>query len=446
MCTKELIAELESVLSIDREGLDDTAVRESVLDLLQCLNMMDAALTAFVGTFDDLKLARKDAFRTTKHWLQAYGRLSGPAATARMRAVAATRLLPSLNAAFEAGEVTREHVDRIALTAQEAGDEVVEAAEEPLVMLARGYEPETLREACARLLDEVLLDKRIPAERQYRRRGLTLSRIGEMWKLRGVLDAETGVLLNTALDAFTKPPADGDDRSPAQRRHDALADLLKVTLAEGRAPVVAGVRPHLTLLMPVRRYADMHDHDGPAGTPTATGTAAASGDGSEGEGEAVVLEDGPALLTGWGVIPDTFAARLSCDANLQQVWQHPDNGLPLQLGRAYRNTPPALRRALAARDPHCRWPGCRIPANWADSHHLQEWVRDHGATDIDNLVILCRYHHICAHERGWGLHRDPANGWITITRPDGTPYELGPSRPRTGRFTHDFGAGSLPAT
>jgi hypothetical protein len=423
----ELLAEsLASLVTVDPDTLDDAAVRESTLVLLRCTNQLDAVMARFLGAFDDRKLSPKDGYGTTKQWLQAYGRLSGPAATGRMRAVAVTRLLPSLEEAFGAGEVTREHVDRIGLTAQDVGDEVVEGAEEPLVMLARGYEPETLNEACARLLDEVLRDKRTPPDEQYRRRGMTLARVGEMWKLRGVLDAETGLLLTTAVDAFTTPPTLGDDRSPAQRRHDALADLLNTILREGRAPVVAGVRPHLGLLMPVKRYAELHDH----------GTAA--GDGAVVEGE-VVLENGPALLTGWGPIPDAFAARLSCDANLQQVWQHPDNGMPLQLGRAYRNTPPALRRALATRDPYCRWPGCRIPASWCDSHHLREWVRDNGNTDVDNLVILCRYHHVCAHERGWGLHRDPATGWITITRPDGSPYELGPSRPRTGSFPHDFG-------
>jgi hypothetical protein len=422
---------LATLIGHDPGTLDDTALREAMLSLLQCANQLDAVIAHFVGAFDDRKLCRGDGWGTTKQWLQAYGRLSGPAAAGRMRAVATTRLLPSIEAAFDAGEVTREHVDRIGLTAQEVGDEVVEGAEEPLVAIARDFEPEAVREVCERLIDEVIRDKRAPAEEQYRRRGVTLTRAGEMWKLRGILDPETGVLFTTALDAFTKEPAPDDERSPAQRRHDALADLLNATLRDGQAPLVAGIRPHLGLLMPVRRYADLHDHGG-------DGTDAAGGGGGTSAaattGGVAIADDGPAVLTGYGVVPDAFAARLSCDANLQQVWQHPDNGLPLRLGRAYRNTPPGLRRALATRDPHCRWPGCRTPANWCDSHHLRTWVRDNGATDIDNLVILCRYHHVSVHERGWGLRRDPANGWITIIRPDGTPYELGPSRPRTGRY------------
>ena len=33
------------------------------------------------------------------------------------------------------------------------------------------------------------------------------------------------------------------------------------------------------------------------------------------------------------------------------------------------------------------------------------------------------------HEDGWTAHLDPTTGQVTITRPDGTPYELGPSHP-----------------
>ncbi|MEV8517938.1 DUF222 domain-containing protein [Dactylosporangium sp. NPDC051484] len=430
-CVAGLGDAIAALLEHDPAALEDAALRQAMLALLRHANQLDAVIARYVGAFDDRRLGRGDGWASTKQWLQAYGRLSGPAATSRMRAATTIRLLPSLEAAFDAGEVTREHVDRIGLTAQEVGDEVVESAEQPLVAIARGYEPEAVREVCERLIDEVIRDQRIPVQQQYHRRGLAVTRAGDMWKLRGILDAETGVLLSTALDAFTKPPPPDDERNSAQRRHDALADLLNTTLREGRAPLVAGVRPHLALLMPVRRYAELHDHHGD--NPTAAITAEPAAEIAANGPVAQEAEDGPAVLAGYGVIPDTFTARLSCDANLQHVWQHPDNGLPLQLGRAYRNTPPALRRALATRDPHCRWPGCQIPADWCDSHHLRTWIRDHGSTDIDNLVILCRYHHVSVHERGWGLRYEPADGTIAITRPDGTPYDLGPSRPRTAQ-------------
>ncbi|MER7006751.1 DUF222 domain-containing protein [Dactylosporangium sp. NPDC000555] len=419
-CVAALGDALAALLEHDPTHLDDTTLRQAMLALLRHTNQLDAIIAHYISAFDDRRLARADGWPNTKQWLQAYGRLSGPAATSRIRAATTIQLLPTLETAFDAGDVTREHVDRIALTAQEIGDDIIETAEQPLVTIARHHEPEALREICERLIDETIRDQHTPTQ-HHDRRGLTITQTGTMWKLRGILDTETGALLTTALDAYTQPPPPDDDRTPTQRRHDALADLLNTTLREGRTPLVAGVRPHLTLLMPVRRYTKLHNHDNNPTTPETTADPADA-------------EDGPATLTGYGIIPDTLTTRLSCDANLQHIWQHPNNGLPLHLGRAYRNTPPALRRALATRDPHCRWPGCHTPANWCDSHHLKTWIRDHGNTDIDNLINLCRHHHINVHERGWQLHHHPTNGTITITRPDGTPYDLGPSRPRTGRF------------
>ncbi|MEV8515830.1 DUF222 domain-containing protein [Dactylosporangium sp. NPDC051484] len=425
---------LVSLAALDPDTLDDPTVRDSLLALLRCQHRLDAVIGRFVGIFDDRRLSHRDGFGTTKQWLVGFGRLSGPAASGRMRATGVTRLLTELAQSFDAGEVSAEHVNRIGLTAEEVGDEVIEQAEHTLVELAQNANPEHLQEACGHLRDLALADKNTPSEEQYRRRGVTLTRLGDMWRLRGVLDTETGALFGTALDAFTEPPGQGDDRSPAQRRHDATADMLNAVLRSGRAPEVAGGRPSIGLLMPVYRYLRVHDHGGTDAEETARDDGPDGADSVRGDGVAGGPDggdrDGPAVMAGWGPVSDALAARLSCDATLQQLWLHPENGVPLKLGRAYRNTPPPLRRALAARDPYCRWPGCRIPANWCDSHHLREWIRDHGETDVDNLVLLCRYHHVCMHERGWRLFREPRSGWIWIMRPDGRRYELGPSRPR----------------
>lgn len=435
---------LASLAVVDPSTLDDQSVRDSVLALLECANQLDAVIARFTRVFDDRKLFHQDGYNKTSLWLEAYARISGPAASARVRAAGITRLLPKLEAAFVAGEVDAEHVNRIGLTAERVGAEVVQDAEDILVPLAKIVDPDTLRSACNYLRDEALRDTSTPPDRQYARRGVTVSRINDMWHLTGLLDAETGTLLREALDAFSPAPIQGDDRSPAQRRHDALADLLNTVVRGGKAPTNGGIRPHIGLLMPVRRYVDLHDHSGEATASDVTG-AASSADAPSSVAEEMPFfpapADGnePAVMTGWGPIPDDLAARLTCDAILQPMLLHPDNGLPLKLGRAYRNTPPALRRVLAARDPECRWPGCRVPASWCDSHHLREWVRHHGDTDIGNLVILCRYHHVCVHERGWGMDRDPVTGWIAITRPDGRPYELGPSRPKIDGFRRGGG-------
>jgi len=78
----------------------------------------------------------------------------------------------------------------------------------------------------------------------------------------------------------------------------------------------------------------------------------------------------------------------------------------LYVGRAERVVPPRLRRALEARDGHCRFPGCQAHVRRCHAHHVLEWENG-GSTDIDNCVLLCVRHHHAVHEGGWTLSRAP---------------------------------------
>ena len=51
--------------------------------------------------------------------------------------------------------------------------------------------------------------------------------------------------------------------------------------------------------------------------------------------------------------------------------QHGSDGQVLDVGRKTRTISPALRRALAARDWQCRFPGCQ--ACRCDAHHIRHW-------------------------------------------------------------------------
>src|SRR5438477_4796596 len=96
------------------------------------------------------------------------------------------------------------------------------------------------------------------------------------------------------------------------------------------------------------------------------------------------------------------ARRLSCDGSLVEL--HERNGEPLSLGRKRRTISPALRRALAARDRGCRFPGCDN-TRFVDGHHVRHWSQG-GETNLDNLVSLCRRHHRLLHERGYSVEFD----------------------------------------
>ncbi|MGX1739126.1 HNH endonuclease signature motif containing protein [Corynebacterium flavescens] len=64
---------------------------------------------------------------------------------------------------------------------------------------------------------------------------------------------------------------------------------------------------------------------------------------------------------------------------------------PVDLYRFERFASLKQRTMLAAEHPACAWPGCTIPAERGQFHHLTP--RKHGGeTNVANLVTLCSYH------------------------------------------------------
>jgi hypothetical protein len=96
--------------------------------------------------------------------------------------------------------------------------------------------------------------------------------------------------------------------------------------------------------------------------------------------------------------------------------------------------PPALRRAVSARDAGCRFPGC-THHRWTDAHHIRHWAHG-GETSAANLVSLCRGHHRLVHEGGFRVDRG-ADGEPRFWRPDGSLIERSPAlRPRRRSPAH----------
>ena len=106
---------------------------------------------------------------------------------------------------------------------------------------------------------------------------------------------------------------------------------------------------------------------------------------------------GPRLAGDEGVSAET-SERLSCDCSKCTI-EEDESGDPLNIGRKSRQIPPAMRRALWARDGGCRFPGC-TNHKFVDGHHIKHW-QDGGETSLDNLVLLCRFHHHLVHEGGF---------------------------------------------
>lgn len=108
---------------------------------------------------------------------------------------------------------------------------------------------------------------------------------------------------------------------------------------------------------------------------------------------------------GLGSVPDAMIDQHICDSGIVPV-RVDACGNPLDVGREQRLFTPRQRIALALRDGGCRWAGCDRPASYCESHHIDEWHRDGGRTDIDRGILLCRFHHMELHHGGWRITRD----------------------------------------
>ena len=94
----------------------------------------------------------------------------------------------------------------------------------------------------------------------------------------------------------------------------------------------------------------------------------------------------------------------------------------LRLGRTKRIASRSQTIALHARDRGCSFPSCDTSPEWCERHHIISWI-DGGATNLNNLTLLCRYHYHNFASRGWdcqintdGLPEWRPPWWIDRTR------------------------------
>ena len=127
----------------------------------------------------------------------------------------------------------------------------------------------------------------------------------------------------------------------------------------------------------------------------------------------------PCLLAGYGPIdPDTARALAAGAPGWERVMTSPVTGAVLAVDR-YRPGP-ALDRFLAARDEHCRFPGCRRPVWRCDIDHTIDHAHG-GPTCHHNLAHLCRGHHTVKHHTAWTVEQT-APGVLVWTSPTGRTH------------------------
>ena len=182
--------------------------------------------------------------------------------------------------------------------------------------------------------------------------------------------------------------AETPDRAPlVARRVDALGRLAESFLKNGPAVLHGGERHQIVVHVDAQTL-----HEGVAGR--------------------CELEDGPSLAV-------ETARRLACDASMVSVVEN-ELGDPLNIGRKSRTVPPAIRRALNARDRGCRFPGCSN-TRYVDAHHIHHWAQG-GETKLSNLALLCRFHHRQVHE-GRVVIETLDDGALRFLKPDGESFD-----------------------
>ncbi|WP_150956230.1 HNH endonuclease signature motif containing protein [Microbacterium testaceum] len=133
----------------------------------------------------------------------------------------------------------------------------------------------------------------------------------------------------------------------------------------------------------------------------------------------------PATLEGYGPIDLDTARRLAGTATSWiRLLTHPVTGAPLVLDRKTYRVPVALRRWLGITSPTCVFPGCNRAARDCDIDHLTAWA-DGGTTDDDNLDPKCRHHHRLRHETRWDIDHPP-DAPTTWVSPLGGTYDTDP--------------------
>jgi len=380
-------------------------LEREITDLCAQINAASYRLLQLVAELDDEEPWGSWGLTSCAHFLNWRCGIGMNAAREKVRVAHALKQLPMISASFATGELSFSKVRAVTRIADPENEkELLELARyataaqvEKLVRAYRGVERQADRERAARqhaarelnyYYDDdgsLVIHARLPAEEG----AVVLQAFNAAMDAR---DAEQNSVESDDVTAVTPDPPD----SFSQRRADALTTLAETTIRHCPTALSAAERYQVVVHV--------------------TAETLAGDDAGRCE-----LDNGQRLAL------DTVR-RITCDGSLLRITED-ESGNPLDIGRKTRAIPPALRRALQARDGGCRFPGCNH-RRFVDAHHIRHWA-DGGDTSIDNLALLCRHHHRLMHEDGFGVERS-ADGSIRFSRPDGRVIEEHPQLPARG--------------
>ncbi len=343
--------------------------------LNSALNSASAAeLCSLIQAANISQTWMRDGARTLPDWVSA--RLRVRHDTARSLVGVAKRLeeLPILSARFADGDLSIDQVDAISRMAT-AENEV------GLIEDAIGLSNSSLDRAARRAHPPKVEDERSVHDRRSAHLQWNLDQ-SEL-RMRANLPGAEGEIVQKAME-------DAADRIPVNPE-TGLFDAYPQRLADGLVELAAttgdtSTPPQVTM------FTDL---------------------------DALTTDtEGVAELDNTALIPNDTARRLSCDCVVETIITN--GSQVIGIGRNSRTIPGWLRRLVHHRDGGgCRFPGCRH-TRWLQVHHIQHWA-DGGSTDVDNLILLCGFHHRFLHEHHWHITTGH-DGTFQFRRPDWTLY------------------------
>ncbi len=374
-----LVDRCRKAASEDLSLVGDDDLRALVVEAERARAALEAVEGHALAVLERWGSCDADLGMATASWLAWAAHGSRRACSTRVRTGEALARLDALDAALSEGDLGFEHAEVIgrALHNPRVTDQVV-ANHDELVRLARRLPFDLWRRTVDELVRMWDQDGAFDPDREQVRNRVSFRQVGDLTILRGELVGEVATVVREAIEsmadrAWRRAQADEHHTSdlpvPTRPtlRAQALAELCRQGLAAdgatGHGPVV-----DVTLVVRADEPGAVRTFDGERLEPAGVG-------------------------------------HLFCDA-VRHLLTVDHDGQPLHLGRAVRHANRAQRRALAARDGGCVFPGCDRSAGWCDAHHLPAW-EDGGRTDIEHLALLCRHHHGVTHRQGWTMAAQP---------------------------------------
>lgn len=365
-----LCSAIEELLSTDVACLSDAELSDEASEVARVIGLLTHRLAAVTAEVEARGSFGAAGFLNSTGWLAALGDMDPSVARHHVGLGRILRRHTETGERAATGELSQSRIRHLARAARQYPDLYGEH-ESLLLDLAENMKLADFKKAIGHWLQlaDDLAGKKKAHEQQDATRLYASQTLNGMVKLDGLFDKLTGEMILTALNAAMTPEARGhghdrDLRPASRRRADALHDICRQFLDHhpGR---VGGHRPHVSLVL------DLEALEGRAGWRCE--------------------------LDHTGAISPETARRLLCDAELSWLIVDSDS-VPLNMGRSVRTATPAQIRALAVRDSGCTWKGCDRPPAWCDAHHILPWAEG-GPTDLGNLRLLCRRHHVLIHRK-----------------------------------------------